>query len=91
MTEHPPTKIEETIMTHPMTTDKVRESRLRRKAASFDLRLTKSRRRDHDALDYGLYGLILNSCNGLINPALIGQYIHSWTLDEVEQYLTPDE
>ena len=37
-----------------MTTDKVRETHLRRKAASFDLRLIKSRSRDPDAVDYGL-------------------------------------
>ena len=73
------------------TTDKTREANLRRKAASYDLRLTKSRSRDPHALDYGLYGLIMNSCNGMVNPATAHGQIHSWTLDDVEHYLMPTE
>lgn len=71
-----------------MTTDKAREARMRRKAASFDLRLIKSRSRNPDAINYGLYGLIDPRTNGLINPPLIGQYDCSWTLEDVERYLS---
>lgn len=37
---------------------KVRENRLRRMAARQGLRLSKSPRRDHRALDYGKYALL---------------------------------
>lgn len=70
------------------TTDKTREARLRRKAASFDLRLTKSRARDPDRLDHGLYGLIIVGIGGLVNPATVHGHIHSWSLDDVEHYLS---
>ena len=70
------------------TTDKTREARLRRKAASYDLRLTKSRARDPYRLDHGLYGLIIVSIGGTINPATVTGQICSWTLDDVEQYLS---
>jgi hypothetical protein len=70
-----------------MNTDKAREARLRRKAVSFDLRLTKSRARDPDRLDHGLYGLIIESIGGMVNPATMQGRIHSWSLDDVEQYL----
>jgi hypothetical protein len=67
--------------------DKTREARLRRRAASFNLRLTKSRTRDPHRPDHGLYGLINPRTNGAVNPALIGRYTCSWSLDDVEQYL----
>lgn len=70
-----------------MSSDKVRENRLRRLAKKYDLLLTKSRRRDPDAVDYGLYALV-NEFNGTVNPALADRWIHSWTLDDVEAYLT---
>ena len=68
---------------------KVRENRLRRKAARYGLQLIKSPRRDPDALDYGLFALIDPRTGGAMNPALIDQFVHSWTLDKVEKYLLP--
>ena len=67
--------------------DKVRENKARRSATRQGLVLEKSRRRDERASGYGLYGLRMLDNGGMVNPC--GTYdIHSWTLDEVEQYLT---
>lgn len=71
--------------------EKAREASLRRKAALFDLRLTKSRARNVDAYDYGLYALIDNQTSGAVNPALANHWVHSWTLDQVEDYLSGDD
>lgn len=71
--------------------EKARESMLRRKADRFGLKLTKSRVRDPDAYDYGLYALIDIKTGGAKNPALAGQWVHSWTLDQVEHWLKSDE
>lgn len=68
--------------------EKVREDRLRRKAERMGYRVTKSRSRDVDALDYGLYAIISNETNGAVNPALAGRWVHSWDLDTVERWLT---
>lgn len=70
------------------TTDKTREARLRRKATSYHLRLTKSRSRNPDALDYGRFALIDPQTNGAVNPALIDRFTCSWSLDDVEHYLS---
>jgi hypothetical protein len=56
--------------------DKVRENRLRRMAERQGLRLTKTRRRDPRALDYGEYRLQGKRCANL---------------DEVEALLTGDK
>lgn len=77
------------MVTDPET--KVRENRLRRKASLYGLRLSKSPRRDPDALDHGLYALIDERTSGAVNPALIGRFVHSWDLDAVEAYLTSDD
>lgn len=45
------------------TVDKIRENRLRRVAARRGKMLVKSRRRDPEALDYGLYVLV-EDCKG---------------------------
>lgn len=69
----------------PGMADKVRENRLRRMAERQGLVLTRSRRRDPRALDYGLYwlartkGQITDSDDSLLSGV---------TLDEVEAYLT---
>jgi hypothetical protein len=68
---------------------KTRENLMRRKAARYGLRLIKSNRRDPDALDYGLFALVDPRTNGAINPALVGQFVCSWSLDQIEAYLTP--
>jgi hypothetical protein len=78
------------MMTVADNNTKVRENRMRRMAARYGLELKKSARRDPDALDYGLYGLVDVQTNGMINQPLIGRFVCSWTLDDVEQYLTKD-
>lgn len=66
------------------------ENRLRRMADRQGLRLVKSRSRDPKALDYGLYALIDVETGGAVNPALVGRTC-SWTLDQVENYLTSED
>lgn len=61
--------------------------RLRRQANRYGLRLTKNSRRDPNALDFGLYTLIDVQTAGAVNPSLINQFAHSWTLEEIETYL----
>ena len=68
--------------------DKVRENRLRRIAERRGLKLSRSRRRDPDALDYGLYALIDASTGGTVHPLLVNDFVHAVTLDEVERYLS---
>lgn len=68
--------------------EKVRENKLRRKAERMGYRLSKSRSRDPDAMDYGLYALISIQTSGAVNPALAGHWVHSWDLDTVEKWLT---
>lgn len=69
---------------------KVRENRLRRAADRQGLRLAKSRSRDPNAIDYGLYALIDIQRNFAVNPAIAGRWVCSWTLDAVEEYLRGD-
>lgn len=69
-----------------MTEEKVRENRLRRMAERQGLKVSRSRRRDPRALDYGGYMLTDASTNGVV---LGGSPIaYSATLDEIEAYLT---
>lgn len=70
-------------------TDKVRENRLRRMAARQGLVLTKSRRRDSRALDYGGYALTDAQTKGVMTGQLYGTIFHL-SLDDVEDYLTTD-
>jgi len=67
---------------------KVRENRLRRKAARQGLTLTKSRLRDPDAVLYGTYMLIEASDHTVAFTSwdLGGGY--GLTLDEIEDYLS---
>ena len=71
--------------------DKVRENRLRRAADRQGYRLTKSRSRDPNAIDFGLYALIDIRIGGAVNPAIAERWVCSWTLDEVEEFLTKEE
>jgi hypothetical protein len=74
-----------------MATDndtKVRENRSRRAAERAGLRLVKSARRDPNALDFNLFALIDERTDRAINPPLLDRLTCSWTLDEVEHYLT---
>ena len=69
--------------------EKVRENRLRRKADRLGYRLEKSRRRDPDALDHGMYWLIDLDHGGVAHgSSALG--LPNLTLDEVEEWLTSD-
>jgi hypothetical protein len=59
--------------------DKVRENRLRRMAQRQGLTLTKSRRRDPRAVDYGQW-LVTKAANNSLQATL-------GNLDEVERFL----
>ena len=64
----------------------VEEARLRRAANRRGLILRKCRRRDHNAIDYGLYALIDPDSGGTIHPmGVISPF--SLTLDDVRQWL----
>lgn len=67
---------------------KVRENRLRRAADRQGLRLVKSRSRDPNAMDFGLYALLDHQNGGAINPSLANRWTCSWTIEEVERYLS---
>ena len=70
-----------------MTTEKSRETRLRRAAERQGLVLQKSRRRDPRAIDYGGYKLVDLQTNAVVaGTEGIGRA--HWSLDDVEQYLT---
>ena len=74
-----------------MTTDtatKTRENRLRRVAARQGYRLSKRKRHDPNAIDYGLFALIDIKTGGAVNAPLADHFVHSWTLDQVEKWLT---
>ena len=68
---------------------KVRENRLRRMADRRGLRLMKSRRRDPNAIDHGLYALIDLDSNRLINSDNVNS-IYALTLDDVGVWLEED-
>ena len=70
-----------------MTSEKTREARLRRKADRVGWILRKSRRRDPEAWDYGLFALLDVQIGGTVHPQ--GPIsIFALTLDEVEKWLT---
>jgi hypothetical protein len=70
---------------------KVKENRLRRAADRQGYRLVKSRSRDENAIDYGLYALIDVQTGGAVNPAIAQRWVCSWTLEDVEQWLNRPE
>ena len=65
---------------------KIRENRLRRKAARQGLSLAKSRRRDPDAIDYGGYMLVDVQTNAVVMGS--GAFAYQASLDDVEEWLT---
>lgn len=73
------------------TENRVQENRVRRVAQRRGLELRKSRRRDPQAVDYGLYSLIDVETGGAVNPALAQRFLCSWTLAECEAYLEGGE
>lgn len=64
--------------------EKVMENRLRRKADRMGYQLVKSRRRDPDAMDYGLYALIDLDTNGSVFPPDVMGSPCVATLQEIE-------
>ncbi|WP_431881545.1 hypothetical protein [Micromonospora chalcea] len=68
------------------TNEKVRENRLRRSAARQGLTLTRSRRRDPRAVDFGRYWLASSDGEIQCDP-------EGLTIDQVEERLlgTPEE
>jgi len=64
--------------------EKVRENRLRRAAERQGLALSKSRRRDPRALDYGTYTLTDLATREIVSDK-------KSDLDDIERYLTSDE
>ena len=66
---------------------KVKENRLRRMADRQGLKLVKSRSRDPNAKDFGLFALIDVQTGGAINPAIAQRWVCSWDLEDVESYL----
>ncbi|WP_128639244.1 hypothetical protein [Rhodococcus opacus] len=68
-----------------LTALSTRETRLRRAAVRQGLRMTKTRRRDPRATDYGTYQLVDAATGGLKAHRLPGGY--GLTLDDVERVL----
>lgn len=65
--------------------DKVLENRLRRKLARMGYRLTKSRRRDPDAYDYGGYMIVDRNNNVVYNAG--SENAHMLSLDDVQEWI----
>jgi hypothetical protein len=65
-----------------MTAEKVRENRLRRMAERQGYQLTRTRRRDPRAIDYGSYTLVKTDINAAQHHAT------NVTLDQIEAFLT---
>jgi hypothetical protein len=73
---------------HAITTaEKTRENRIRRKARRRGLTLSKSRRLDTGALDYGKYALLDHRTGKPVTPLIAGEFTHSQTLDQIEAWL----
>ena len=73
-----------------MNSEAVRERRLRRLARRHGLWLAKSRARRPDRGDFGLYAVRDDFTGRLVNDADNLSWLCSWTLDDVETYLTTD-
>jgi hypothetical protein len=71
-----------------MTQEKVREIRLRRMAERQGLELHKSRRRDPNAIGYGLWMIIDSNGNFVVAQSAGPTGEPALDLDEVEAYLT---
>ncbi len=71
--------------------EKCREQRARRACAGYGYRLCKSRTRNPDRPDFGLYPVVDPKCGGTVNAALSNHWVCSWTLDDVEHFLRSDD
>ena len=68
--------------------NKVRENRLRRVARRRGLALSRSRRRDTSAFDYGMYALIDKATGVTVHPTTGCGSFMRWTLREIEEWLS---
>lgn len=66
--------------------EKTREARVRRMVARNGYMLRKSRSRNVDSVEYGLYMVIDPETGGTVNPSIAQRWNHSWTLDDVEAW-----
>jgi hypothetical protein len=73
--------------TGQMTTEALRENRVRRLAERRSLRLLRSRRRDPRAPDYGRY-MVRDANTRIIVAGTTSTGSALWTLKDVEAYLT---
>ncbi len=64
-----------------------REARIRRALANLGYYLMKSRTRNWQRPDYGLYAVMDPKTGASVNPALAQHWVCSWTLDDVEAWL----
>ena len=71
------------------TSEKVRENRLRQMAGRQGLSLSKSRRRDPRALDFGAWHVVTRRTAGWRGAELVSPE-QGMTLDEIEAFLTSD-
>ena len=70
---------------------KIEEARLRRMARRQGLILSKSRRRDPNALDYGLYALLDQSTGGTVHEYFAERYMYALDLDDVRVWLKEED
>ena len=68
--------------------EKTREARVRRMVARNGYMLRKSRCRNVDSVEYGLYMVIDPATGGTVNPSIAQRWNHSWTLDDVEAWFS---
>jgi hypothetical protein len=71
--------------------EKTRENRLRRKLDRMGYRLLKARRRDPDAVDYGMYVIADVQTNGIVFGTWDNTDWYQLTLDDVEEWIRGDE
>jgi len=64
-----------------------RETKCRQLAGMAGLKLIKSRTRNPDLIDFGLYGLIDLSTGGTVHPMLANRYACALDLEDVEVWL----
>jgi len=72
-----------------MTAEKIRENKLRRMATRQGYALTKSRRRDPRAYDYGGYMIVDPNTNSVVAGG--SPLAFCLDIDQVEAWLTDDE
>lgn len=77
-------------MSRDDASDKVRENKLRRKAARQGLRLEKSRRRDPSATSFGTYRLVDARTNVVVAYQSEAFEAYGLSLDDIERRLADE-